>query len=78
MRQSRDIESLHTNSVYELNFPGFPCRLLFPVRVNGNVAVFDIFIPRLMEDPFEISFMHVDIRHCSRINDCSKSLSRAS
>lgn len=53
-------------------------KLLFHVRISSNVAAFDISIPRLTKDSFEMSFIRADIRHRTGINDCNRSLSRAS
>lgn len=43
----------------KLSISVFLAGFCFPF--NGNVAAFDIFIPRLTEDPFEISFMRAGV-----------------
>lgn len=64
MRQSRDIESFRIDCVYESKPSSrftFLYKLLFHIRISSNIAAFDISIPRLTKDSFEMSFMLADI-----------------
>lgn len=70
-RQSRDAK--RTNCIYESN------SLAISLASEVSAAVFDISIPRLTEDTFEMSFMRAGISGIvARINDCNRSLSCAS